>query len=437
MLMNRIAQNEVRFHPHSFADPDGRLFWWNGELYRAISHETTPFFQRLFQDGTIADLIHHGFLIESEPTSLAFEGYGMVLRHRSAAFVSYPEEWCLAMLKDAALAYLDFLKELASRGLTLRDTHPWNILFDAGRPVYVDITSIKALPVGANVPDYKKFCRYYLYPLILMSLGQERIVRYLMPDYEGIRESDFSLLSGRGTPLQSGRSLSVLQKCIPERHRRVLKDCVSYAQSLIRSNSGNSNSPVNSIDRARRQVEDIPAPEGYVEYERLNAEVERSLGRTISELTPQSILVVGAKTKWYANLAEQPHASVAVFDKDSAYVTALYYTAREKRLTLLPLLMDFTDPTPSRGLSSHIAIGAEERFRCDVVIALDLVERLMSEKRLRCDQVVDGLHRFSKRWLIVSCTQAETLSSSLAMRFRRVTKLAAGAENRILLCEKG
>src|ERR1041385_1142121 len=138
-MKNHISYAELKFHPHSFADPDGRLFWLDGGLYRAISHEKTPFFAQLFQNGIISELINRGILVGSEPTEHVLDGYGMVLRHTAVPFVSYPNEWCSAMFKDGALAYLDLLKELVQKGLTLKDTHPWNLVFDGVRPVYVDI----------------------------------------------------------------------------------------------------------------------------------------------------------------------------------------------------------------------------------------------------------------------------------------------------------
>src|SRR5262249_54481120 len=152
MLKNHIPYDQLKFHPHSFADPDGRLFWFEGELYRAISHQKTPFFDRLFEEATIPYLIERGLLIQSERTGLVLEGYGMVLRHRSVPFTSYPNEWCAAMFKDAALTYLKLFEELIPRGLTLKDTHPWNLLFEGAKPVYVDITSIKQLTLNSRGP---------------------------------------------------------------------------------------------------------------------------------------------------------------------------------------------------------------------------------------------------------------------------------------------
>lgn len=77
------------------------------------------------------------------------------------------------MLKDAALTVLDLLLELAQCGLTLKDSHPWNVLFDAEKPVYVDLTSIVLLD-GDSWGGYDQFCRFYMNPLLLMSLGHER-----------------------------------------------------------------------------------------------------------------------------------------------------------------------------------------------------------------------------------------------------------------------
>src|SRR5919198_1873929 len=143
--MDRIPHDEVKFHPHSFADADGRLFWWQGELYRGLGAEWATLFRRLLQQGIIQRLIDKGLLVETEPTALTMDGYEMVVRHRLLPFVSYPEEWCPAMLKDAALALTELLTELAKVGLTLKDSHPWNVLFDQGRPVYVDLTSITSI----------------------------------------------------------------------------------------------------------------------------------------------------------------------------------------------------------------------------------------------------------------------------------------------------
>src|ERR1044071_4790464 len=126
-----IPSEEVTFHAHSFADDAGRLFWWGAQLCRGINSRHAEFFARLFRDGVMQDLIERGLLIESELTELTFDDYPVVVKHRIVPFISYPNEWCAAMLKDAALTTVDLAIELARHRLTLKDAHPWNLLFDA------------------------------------------------------------------------------------------------------------------------------------------------------------------------------------------------------------------------------------------------------------------------------------------------------------------
>jgi hypothetical protein len=117
--------------------------------------------------------------------------------------------------------------------------------------------------------------------------------------------------------------------------------------------------------------------------------------------------------------------------------------------------MDFTDPTPSRGLSSHWAIAATERFQCDMVLALGLINYLESNRRLSFDHIVEGLALFSKRWLVVEFVSPEgqdvrqwrshtfsryTLDNficTLKRRFHSVSILPSHPKLRVLLlCEK-
>jgi hypothetical protein len=442
MVKGHIPTDQLRFHPHSFADPDGRLFWLDGELYRAISHEKTPFFTQLFENGTVPELIRSGLLVRSELTDLVLDGYGMVLQHKTVPFASYPTEWCLPMFKDAAIAYLDVLEALVRRGLTLKDTHPWNLLFDGTRPVFVDITSITPLSVRPFALDYDKFCRYYLHPLILMSQGQERIARHLLPDYEGILRSDFLLMAGATDPSSGplGHLKEVLRHRLPPRWRELLRTFSDSMRSAGRKTNGRVTAVLETLTQMRRQIEAVVLPVPGAEPNDLTPELQRFLEKMISQLAPRSILSVGAKTLWYSSLAAHVGSTVVVFDKDPQYLSHLYRVARASNLPVLPLVMDVTDPTPSRGLSNHISIAATNRLQCDLVVALSLVNPLMSERRLRLEQVVESVAQFSRRWLIIDYTPRDTLhnfSGALLKHFRTVTPLEFRSDaHSLLLCEK-
>src|SRR6185503_11955020 len=78
---------------------------------------------------------------------------------------------------------------------------PWNVLFDACKPVYVDVTSIEPQKDESSWPAYDEFCRFCYYPLILMSHGQERIARSLLPEYEGVLRKEFLAIMLGSAPL--------------------------------------------------------------------------------------------------------------------------------------------------------------------------------------------------------------------------------------------
>src|SRR5688572_32059844 len=84
----RIPGNEVEFHPHSFGDPQVRLFRWRGEIYRGISSQHALFYRRLFEDKVIERAVDKGLLIDSELTELVVDGYELVVHHRQIAFAS-------------------------------------------------------------------------------------------------------------------------------------------------------------------------------------------------------------------------------------------------------------------------------------------------------------------------------------------------------------
>ena len=460
--MHWIPEREVSFHPHSYGDPAGRLFWWNGQLYRGIRSEWAPFFTQLFRDGVIQKLVDGGLLIESEITPLVLDGYGLVVRHRCVPFVSYPHEWCAAMFKEAAFTYIKLARELVRRGLILKDTHPWNLLFEGCKPVYVDLTSIRAITDDSKYPPYDKFCRYYLYPLLLMSHGQERIARCLLPEYEGILKSDLLLLTQGTTPLMSRLTVDLWQR-VPEPCRSLLNRALRPLQWLFRKQSSGPNSQLDFLEKIRREVESIRLPSAKTELldddrnsipglssQGTSTTKQLDLHKILTDLRPGSLLAIGSNTGWCSRLAALVGSRVVSFDTDSTNITQLYYDARDKNLPILPLIMDFTDLTPSRGLSSHLSIAATERFQCDMVVALALVNHVVSRRQLNFNQIVGGLALFSKRWLVVdfipmhgrqsdgfSWYTLDNFISTLKERFRSVSIMPSHPETCVLLlCEK-
>ncbi len=400
-LSRTIPSEDVDFHPHSFADSHGRLFRWNGELYRGIRKEQAAFFSGLFRDGVIQSLVDRGLLIETEPTAFKIDGYELIVRHKNVPFPSYPNEWCAGMLKDASACLLDLAIELSRQNLSLKDAHPWNILFDGCKPVFVDLTSI--VPLGANStwPAYDEFCRFCYYPLILMCHGRERVARSLIAEYEGVLRSDLSML-----PRRFALSPFAFRKVID----RVLKPV-----RLFKKNDG-PGSQLLFFERLKRDVERIKTPgsndlasQSLKDLSQTSA-AQQVLQRILKRLRPGSVLDINGPGGRHSIQAARLGSDVVYFGTDQKVVAELYHCAQSEALTILPLVMDFIKPTPSIGYSSHYTVAATERFRCDMVLAFSIIEHLVFDKYLSFDLIAEGISSFSKRWAVVEFVPPEHLA---------------------------
>src|SRR4249920_2029101 len=101
----RISPAEVKFSNLSLVD-EGRVFRWNGKLFRSIRAEHNKAVQRLFSSGLIDALVKEGVFVHSRITDYKLDGFELVVEHQIVDVVSYPREWSFSMLKEAALVLL-------------------------------------------------------------------------------------------------------------------------------------------------------------------------------------------------------------------------------------------------------------------------------------------------------------------------------------------
>lgn len=470
--LQTIPWNERIYHPHSYTDSDGRLFSWNGQLYRGIFPAAAPFFRKLAESGIISNLIEHGLLVHTEPTQFTSNEFSLIFRHHLVPFPSYPQEWCPLMFKDAALAIVDFAIELADDDLILKDGHPWNVLFDACKPVYIDLGSI--VPVNGSYvwSAYPDFCRYCLYPLILMSQGYDPIGRLLMCEDRGVRKSELFRLAPKlafraHTHWHVNLGLAYAEKYLTYVTNRLLQKVSITITSKSRQPSRDQQKLLSFLKQLRRLVESIPvstfefqkavqenpvdSAQEYGDGQALNGEV---INRLLTELHPDSILDLNSGTGALAKQAASLGTRVICFEMDPGNVSRLYAEAKRNGLPILPLVMDFTKPTPARGLGSHWTIAATERFQSDLVLALDLMNQPMP-RSLGFERIIHDLGQFSKRWLVLEVPldpdrdgvqrkdnqptgfSIDSCIRLLEKQFRTITKMDSRIKgSTLLVCEK-
>jgi hypothetical protein len=386
-----ISLADAQVRPASNVDTHGRLFFWKDQVLRGIYPEWAEFYGSLLKSPIFCSLVSAGLVIETEPTDLSMDGYPLIVRHRRLDVVSYSFEWCFDALKDAALLTLTLQERLLPSGLTLQDSHPWNILFDGCRPVHVDLGSIMPNGQGTHWNAIEEFRRYALNPLIVMAAGHARIMRALYFHHVGISDSEITI------PLRSRRDVASALWGVAKRIRCLRDVPVSRLLAQLRKEVDGLSLP-KSKQKGPLYSERASAcnPLGYA-----NVTLEAAL-HVLSVLKPRSVLATGLTGEQFSRLAaDRFGCTVISVDVDETSMNELFVEGKRGRLPIFPLVMDLTNPSSGSGVLGRTFPPAIERFKSEMVVALATVRQLAFEKKLGFEQIVETLAAFSGKWLLV------------------------------------
>jgi SAM-dependent methyltransferase len=168
-LLTRIDSKDVEWRSGSI-DPMGRVFQYQGNIYRAIRQEKTDFVKSLFSSGIISLLVGKKLLIPTEMTSFTMPGYGLILRHKTIPFLTRSFYWPRVALLDAAKLIVRLNLQLLAFELGTIDFHSFNVALGAdSRPQWIDFGSIIPVNLLENVTVPDEFLEYFINPLLLYT----------------------------------------------------------------------------------------------------------------------------------------------------------------------------------------------------------------------------------------------------------------------------
>lgn len=364
-------------------------------------------------------------------------GYEMVLEHRRIPFVTYPHEWPASMFRDAALFHIDLFKKLAAHGLTLKDWHPYNILFEGTVPVFVDFTSIvkaedlERQPYLSRARDMRAggmwnataaaiyemyrltFEPYFGLPLAMMQGGRVSEARMRL-FYTTLNAAD-SVIARREAfvdhPVARARyelDDLRLRAALAEKSPAKQKFFSRLRKIIADRDVAVTGSAYSTYYEEKREAFSVdPGPEW--------TNKQRVVHDALKRFAPETVLDLGCNTGWFSLLAAKLGSSVVAVDLDEACVDRLYATARRDGLRVLPLVANLTDPLPELfarsydGEPSLSLIGGDtavirapaKRLRCDMVMALAVVHHLALGQGLTFGAVASILSDLSSRYLCV------------------------------------
>jgi hypothetical protein len=388
--------------PGSFRDPESRVFYSDGEVYRALSADGLTDFQAAVEAGLLDDerLVRteraegtealHGLLVH-EPAA--------VLRHERIPYVSYPYEWTFSMLKDAALVQLDLLLAALPKDMVLKDSTPYNVQFRGARPVFVDIGSYERLREGEPWVGYRQFCMLYLYPLLLQAAKDVPFHPWMRGSIDGIRPAEMrSLLSFRDR-FRRGLFTNVflharLEKRYADRPQEVKDEVkrVGLKKELLIAN----------VRKMRKLIErlDWSPPEGvWTAYGERNSYTDADAARKdefVRSVATQRhwdlVWDIGANNGRYSRIAAEGASTVVAVDADQGPMELLYRDLRgEGDEKILTLTMNLADPSPGLGWRGLERRSMPDRGKPDLVLALALIHHVAISANVPVKEFVDWL----------------------------------------------
>jgi hypothetical protein len=346
--MKILSENEVKFCKISAFDDAGKVFFYNNRVFRAIYNEKTAIF-----------------------------------------------EWTSKMLWLAAKSMIKINQKLGQHGYLLKDSHPWNIMFHLGYPIFIDFGSLIESTFFSSA-WIDEFIRYFGVSLLLSnSLFHELSIEYRREHTMGIGINFFD--------------------------NKLIK-------ILFFNSFKNSLKSINNIDKFLYKVDQwidnhkpvLPKKEYWNDYNQIHKsmnplkpteEKQIFVYEKLTQIKPSTVLDCATNKGYYAEMAATLGASVVAFDYEEFCVDQCLHIAQNKKLNITPVIMNFKLPTPNYGIGL-LGDNAFFRFRSDIVLALGIIHHMCISQNLPVNIFCDICSNYALKGLILEFVEPEDIHVS-------------------------
>ena len=407
-----LNAEEVQFLQKRQRDDIGRVFSWNGRIFRGVFPGREEHVRSMFSTGMLEELIFQDCFPETWITDYKMEGFSLVLEHRRIWPVVYPQDWTFSMLKDAALLVCKTALIAKTRGYNMRDCHGLNVLFDGVIPKFIDL--------GSFIPDkylgwkpYEEFLRFYYYPLKIWQYNSfvaklsifsgnltlhETYWKYRHPFFRRMSPRLLNRLIGwylrpamlASSPFSVVESMSYINKLfyklikkrvvVPESIdlKRLMNKVTLINQDKTGSQWGSYHENIKEkADRFDRIIEIINSNEGCVK---------------------SAIDLGGNQGKFSRQLLEKTCINeVVCIDSDENAIDAGYCQEKIVRTGKITFVhYDFMG-----GIVKLRFMLPCKRFECDLVIALALTHHLILSQGYDAEDICKNISAYARRYVII------------------------------------
>jgi ribosomal protein L11 methylase PrmA len=387
-------------HPSSYRDPSGYVFYHNNILYRQVNLCFKDDYDLFIGSGLYQHLVDSSLMIQHTEDVANYTGDAdryKTLRPQPLSLLSYPYEWCFDMLKDAALLTLKLATEAMKFGMMLKDASAYNVQWHNGKMIFIDTLSFEKYNAAKPWIAYRQFCEQFLAPLALMHYRQLPLQRLLLSYPEGIP----LLIAKKLLPWTSKLSLnSYLHLHL---HASIITRS-SQPQPILNNNQSHKAFSSTKLTNLLRSLEELIHSfkmsdksgvwSGYYDEALQRGEYveqkEKIVEALISGLPLKTAIDVGANEGTFSKLMVGKNITTISADLDHYSVNRLYISTKETSGSkILPLLIDFSNPSPAVGVNNEERASLLSRTNRDLVLALAVIHHLAIGKNITFHQIAD------------------------------------------------
>ena len=393
----------------SFRDNSGFLFFRDGVLYRQINTVYKNDYDFFISSGLYSELEKENFIVSHEEADINYrktdDAY-KIIKPEFIDFISYPYEWSFSQLKDGALLTLEIQKRAYKKGMVLKDATAYNIQFHKGKPLFIDSLSFTKYNEGEPWIAYRQFCQHFLAPLLLMAYRDIRLNQLLKVHIDGIPLDLASVL----LPFKTKLSFPVLSHIHfhAKSQKRYEDKQVSKDKLKPQISSMGFQGIIDSLETCIKGLKWKAAGTEWhdyydkTNYSDLGAENKKVIvEKFIDIISPKNLWDLGGNVGAYSRIASDKGIKTICFDIDPACVELNYSKIREKNETaILPLLMDFTNPSPSMGWAGKERDSLEKRGPAHTAMALALIHHLAISNNVPLDYIAEFFAGICKNLII-------------------------------------
>ena len=388
----------------SFRDPNGRVYVYEGNVYRGLSPSALENFQALQHTLFYQKFTQTGELIRSEEIPAPDWAAGQTewtgwLQHEAVPFISYPYEWTFSMLRDAAQLQLRLLEAALQEGWSSKDATPYNVQFIAGKPVFIDIPSFEPLPPGSAWQGYRQFCEMNLFPLLLQAYKNVDFQPFLRAGIDGVGVQKAAGLFSLRDRLRKGVATHVwLQALLDRKYGNSQRNL----RSELKSAGLNRELLLTNVRKLQNLLAGLEWRSGgsqwadYAQFHNYSDEDHAAkmafVDQAAADCKPRLSWDLGCNTGQFSQIAAQHGELVIAMDADHLAVEQLYRNQdimASKRI--LPLVQNLADPSPAWGWNQAERKTILQRGQPQLVLALALIHHLVIGANIPLNAFIDWL----------------------------------------------